>query len=207
MTRHCDRRRIQDYLDGELSPAAAASFRAHAEECPDCAAELALCRRTFQALDRLALASPPATLGERVLARVLPSRIRRRWIMTVGLGYAGVLAVSLAAVLFWVARPGTRVLLAGAADGLSRRFVHAMVFALDALAFTVVRLVDGFGLIAALEQRLAPLGRAGTALLSLPGVQVALATAAAVCVALLLWIRQRGRGPSRGVRHVGVLGI
>lgn len=207
MIRHGDAARIQEYLDGELPPDASASFRAHLEECAECAAELALYRRTFAALDRLTLVAPPAALAERVLDRVLPSRVRRRWIRTVGLGYAGVFAATLAAVLFWSTRADARALLAGFTEEISQRLVQAVVFTLNLLAFAVVSLVDGFGLVAGAAERLAPLARALGSLLSNPGIQTALATAAVVCVALLWWIRPREKRRPGGVRHVGLLGI
>lgn len=208
MTRACDSVRIQDYLDGELAAPEREAFVAHLRDCAACATELALYRRTFAALDGMPLVAPPAALTERVLERVLPSRVRRRWAKVVGIGYAGVFAASVAFATFWVSQPAHRLLLMNVAGDLSKRIVEAMFFALNTVAFTVVSLVNGWGLVAAASERLAPLGRALGALLSNGAVQIALVTAAAACIALVWWIRPpRGKRTSGEVRHVGVLGF
>jgi anti-sigma factor RsiW len=207
MTERCDARRIQDHLDGELSAAETLAFREHLAGCPRCAAELALYRRTFAALDAIALAHPPASLADRVLERVLPSRVRRRWVRTFGWAYAGVFAASLVAVTVWTSQPGTRSLLAGVADVLSKRVIESLMFVLNALAFLMVSLVNGWGLLTAASARLAPFARALAAVLSDPGIQITLVTAGAACGALLWWIRPREKRKTEGVRHVGVLGF
>jgi anti-sigma factor RsiW len=207
MSERCDADRIQDYLDGELDSAASASFVEHLRGCPDCAAELALYRRTFEALDRMPLFEPSAALSGRVLDRAFPARVRRRWARTVGLGYALVSAAMVTAVGLWLAQPANRHAVQAVTDDLSRRLIESVFFALNAVAFAVVSLVNGWGLIAATSERVAPFLRALGALLSNSGVQIALATAAVACVAVLWWIRPREKRSTRGVRHVGVLGL
>lgn len=207
MIDRCDARRIQDYLDGEMDAAGTLAFRDHLAGCASCAAELALYRRTFAALDAMVLARPPLALADRVLEHVLPSRVRRRWVRTLGWAYAGVFATSLAAMGLWTAQPGTRALLADVADGMSKRMVETLMFVLNALAFLMVSLVNAWSFVIGAAGRLAPFARALGALLSDPGIQITLVTAAAACGALLWWIRPREKRHSRGVRHVGVLGF
>lgn len=206
MTDRCDARRIQDYLDGEMPAGDATAFREHLVGCVSCAAELALYRRAFAALE-MTLAPAPAMLVERVLDRVLPSRVRRRWVRTFGWAYAGVFAASLAAVGWWASQPAARSMLVGVADHLSKRVVEGLMFGLNAIAFLMVSLVNGWSLVNTASQRLAPFARALGALLSNSGIQITLVTAAASAVLLLWWIRPREKRETRGVRHVGVLGF
>jgi anti-sigma factor RsiW len=203
----CDARRIQDYLDGELSAADQLAFREHLTGCVHCAGELALYQRAFKALDAMAFSAPSELLMERVMDRVLPSRLRRRWVKTLGFGYAGVFAASIVAIAVWGSQPAPRAMLAGFMDAFSQRFVQAVTFAFNAVAFLLLSLADGWGMAASTGERLAPLVRALGTLLSHPGVQIALVTSASACVALLWWIRPRGKGENRGVRHVGMLGF
>ena len=78
MTDCIHQKRVQAFLDGDLSADEARAFRDHLAGCADCAAELATYRRVFALLDEAPLAEPAPALGERVLAHVLPSRQRRR---------------------------------------------------------------------------------------------------------------------------------
>ena len=207
MTGCYEPRFIQEYLDGELHPSDARLLREHLEVCPRCAAELALYRQTFEALDRMRLLSPSPALTERVLDRVLPSRLRRRWVKTVGWSYAGALALSLAAVMLWVSQPATRSLVVSLTDELSRRLVQSLIFVLNMLTFAIMSLANGWGLVTAAGQRLVPLTRALVSLFSNPGIQAALALAGAACVALLWWMRPREKRTTEEVRRVGVLGF
>src|SRR5258705_13518570 len=98
--------RVQDYLDRALEPGAVQAFRAHLATCASCAAELALYRRVFDALAATPSWDPGPALTERVLARVLPSQVRRhRRLVALGWGYAGALAGGLAAGGGWGSRP------------------------------------------------------------------------------------------------------
>lgn len=207
MIDRCDARRIQDFLDGELSASEVQAFREHLATCAECEAELVLYRRTFMALDSVSLARPPLELTERVLERVLPSRVRRRWVRTFGWAYAGVFAASVAVVAVWTSQPTTRAMFAAFSDAFSKRFVETLMFLLNGLAWLMVSLVDGWGLLASAGLRFAPFVRALGAVLSDPGIQISLVTAAAACGALLWWIRPRHKRKSEGARHVGLVGF
>ena len=207
MTGCYEPRLIQEYLDGELTDADTRALREHLSVCRRCTAELGLYRRTFETLDRMRLWSPSPALTERVLDRVLPSRLRRRWVKTVGWSYAGALALSLAAVMLWVSQPAARTLVASLTHELSRRLVQSLIFVLNALTFAIMSLANGWGLVTAAGQRLAPLSRALASLFSNPGIQVALALAGAACVALLWWLRPREKATTEEVHRVGVLGF
>ncbi len=120
MTRCPQAPRVQDFLDGDLAPAEAAAFRAHLAVCTECAGEVALFERLITTLERPALVEPPAGLTERVLARVLPSRARRRRLAVLGWSYLGALTACAAAVGLWVAQPAGRASLEDASAVLSR---------------------------------------------------------------------------------------
>jgi len=199
--------RIQDYLDGELAASEGAAMRAHLASCAECAGELERYRRTFASLDRLPMLEPSPLLTERIMDRVLPSRVRRRWVRTVGWSYAGALAALLVASVLWFSQPGPRAMLISLSSEASTRLVHSVVFVIDALAFAVLGFANGWGLLNSAGQHFAPFTRAISSLLAHPALQVAFATAAASCVALLLWMRPREKRSQKGVRHVGVLGF
>jgi anti-sigma factor RsiW len=204
----CPRRRsIQDFLDHELAEPQAELLRRHLEGCADCAAEAALYRRAFRALDRLALHDPPPALAGQVLERVLPSRVRRRWVARVGWSYAASLAASMAGAALWLTRPGARQLLDSLSAVASRRLVESVTFVLDALAFGVVSLANGWGQAAMWSARLAPLMRALEALMSQPAIRLALLMAGITCAVVLWWMRPRDQRSVEGIRHVGVLGF
>ena len=152
--------RLQDYLDGELSPEATRVMARHLAGCARCTAELELFRQVFEALERLPLLEPRPALSERILARVLPSRVRRRWAVALGWSYAGVFASVAAAVAWWVSRPSGRAALEFLSGELSRRLVQSLLFSLNALAFAVASLADGWGFMTMVGQRLAPFARA-----------------------------------------------
>jgi hypothetical protein len=82
-----------------------------------------------------------------------------------------------------------------------------MVFALNALSVSVLSLAGSGQWLMAAGERLAPLGRALTALFSRPEILAPLSIAVAGCVALLWWMRPRDAESRKGVRHVGVLGF
>ena len=164
--------------------------------------------RLMGIVDRQPLTAQRAwALADRVWDRVLPSRVRRRWVATLGWSYAGTLAASLAVALLWISRPGPRALLESLGGEASRRLVQSLAFALNALGFAVLSLANGWGLLSAAGQRLAPFSRALSTLLSHPEIEAALPLAAAACVALLWWMRPHEKHPGKGIQHVGVLGF
>ena len=78
--------RLQAYLDGDLDPAAESALRRHLVGCAECASELALYERVFASLALTPMPELPPHLTERILDRVLPSQVRRRWMRALGWG-------------------------------------------------------------------------------------------------------------------------
>ena len=193
---------VQSYYDRDLPPEAMDVFRDHLPGCGACAAELALFMRVAQAIAEAPTFEPDAALTERILDRVVPARIRRRWVLRLSWGYAATLAASAAVVVAVLAQPEWREALVRLWTGGSAGLARALVFSLDALAFTVVSLADGWGLISQFAQRLAPLARATTSILSQTTVWGALALALGACALLLWWMRPRSARAARGVHHV-----
>jgi hypothetical protein len=200
-------RSIQDYLEGELSAARERAFRAHLGGCERCTADLALYRRAFECLDRLPLAAPAAGLTERILDRVAPSRVRRRWVATFGWSYAGALAASLAIAIAGLSNPGAQAALTAFSGEVSARMVQGVVFALNVISFALLGLADGWGAVAATGERFAPIGRVLASLVTSPVLLTALLAAMASCTALFWWLRPREKRSAQELRHVGLLGF
>ncbi len=196
---------IQDYLDGDLPEVEARALREHTARCARCAAEFASFSRMFRVLEVPVVYAPSPALTRRVLDQVLPSRVRRRWVATVGWSYAAAFAVCLSIAMMLLSRSDARTLVAGWSGELSSRLIHAAAFVLNTVAFAVVNLATGWGMVSALGQRLAPLGRALGILLANPGVQVSLVMAGVAFAGLLWWMRPRGKRSNEEVRHVGVV--
>lgn len=64
------RKRLNPYLEGDLSDAERARIRAHLEACSGCAAELDALRRTLKLLGELPDVEPPPHLAQRIIARL-----------------------------------------------------------------------------------------------------------------------------------------
>jgi anti-sigma factor RsiW len=207
MTRCRENLRLQDFLDGELPPGEVVAFRAHLAGCRDCAAELASFRSLIATLERAPLLAPRPDLTGRILERVLPSRTRRRRLVALGWGYAGVLTACVGAVALWALRPGGNAQLETLSGQLSHRLLGAGLFVLNLLGASAVRLADGWSLLRAVGERLAPLSRALGAVLAEPSIAFTIGAAAAVCAVLLWWMRPRAGAAVREVRHVSVLGF
>jgi predicted anti-sigma-YlaC factor YlaD len=197
--------RLQDLLDGELAAAEEQRVREHAAGCATCTAELTLYARVFESLGRAPLYDPGPALTERVLARVLPARARRRLVAALGWAYGAAFAACIAGLGVWIVRPESQALLHGLSVGALRRLVQTTLFAFDAVAFGLLRLVRGWGLVRSVAAWLAPLARALSALLAEPAVWATLWAAVAACGILLWWMRPRGEQLAKEVRHVGVL--
>jgi hypothetical protein len=203
-----ERQRVQDYLDRALEPAAAGAFRSHLATCAECAAELALYRRVFDALAAVPTWDPGPALTERVLGSVLPSQVRRhRRLVALGWGYAGTLAAMLAAVGVWSSRPGAGHALEALSGEASRRVLQTGVFMLNSFTQASLRFAEGWGVLATAIERLSPVNRAVSAMLAQPAVALTSWAAALVCVGVLWWMRPRSHPAARGVRHVSVLGF
>ena len=207
MTTHPESFRFQELLDGELPAAEALELRQHVAGCESCARELALYRQLYHSLERLPEFDPGPAFTARVMERVLPSRVRRRWLRALGFGYATLSAGIVAASVVFATQPAARALIETLSAVASRRLARAMVFALNALSFSALSLAGGEQWLAAAGRRVAPIGRALGALFSQTDVLVPLMVAGAACVAVLWWMRPRGAEARKGMRHVGVLGF
>lgn len=199
--------RVQDYLDDALAPAEVAVFRDHLRGCTGCAAELAAWTRVFHTLDSTPLLDPGPALTERVLAAVVPFRIRRRWLRTVGWTYAGSLGASVVAAVVAANLPGARLWVDVASAEASSHVVQLVMFVLNTLAFATLGIANGWGALASLASRIAPLPRALGSLLQHPPVEVALWAAAVICIALLWWLHGRDRSASRRIDPLGLMGV
>jgi len=210
---HCPESvRLQYLLDGELSPAEEAALRRHTLSCDVCAAELARYERLFAMLVAVPLLDPGPALTARILRRVLPSEVRRRWMRALGWGYGLATVGSVTGVALLLLTPGSRALLAALAATASHRVAQAAVFVLDTLAFATVQLASGLGILDGFVSRLLPLARAFGPLFARPGVDLVLLTATLASGLMLWWLRPRelraGRARAgRGIGHVGLLGF
>jgi hypothetical protein len=204
---HPESFRFQELLDGELPAGEALELREHAAACESCAAELALYRSLYHSLERLPEWDPGPAFTARVMEKVLPSRVRRRWLRVLGFGYATLTGLIVGAAIVFSTQPAARALVETLSAVASRRLARAMVFALNALSFSALSLAGGEQWLAAAGRRVAPLGRACAALFSQTDILVPLTIAAAACVAVLWWMRPRGAEARKGIRHVGVLGF
>lgn len=72
--------RLSDYLDGALTPAEAAAFKAHADSCADCGALLASVSGLVTRMHTLELEPAPPMLMNRILdATVGPRKEKKSW--------------------------------------------------------------------------------------------------------------------------------
>jgi anti-sigma factor RsiW len=210
---HCsESERLQSLLDGELSAVEESALRLHVVGCEACTADLALYQRLFTLLASMAVLAPRPALTERILDRVLPSRIRRRWMRALGWGYGLATTGSVAGVALLLTLPTSRAFFAALAAAASHRIAEAAMFVLDALAFAAVQLASGWGMIDMLVERIAPIARAIGSLFARPGVDLVLVTATVASALLLWWLRPRELRASRASRgqeigHVGLLGF
>ncbi len=196
---------VQDYLDGVLEPVETRRLRAHLVGCAQCAAELAHYARVFASLDRLPAFDPGPALTERVLARVLPSRVRRRWVKTLTWGYGLAASATLAAVVLWALQPRPLAALGALSAAASHRLVQVTTFVLEAASFTVVRLAQGWGLLAAAASKFAPVSRALGSVLSHRAFESTLLAAVVACALVLWWMRSREWRSGSGSPHVVVV--
>jgi len=198
---------LQAYLDGELPEAERYRLERHMDQCVSCAMELALLRRVFARLDALPLLEPGAGLTERVLDKVVPARVRRRWVRVFGWSYAAAFAAFIALATLWIAQPGTQAMLGSVSGAASIRLTGLLVFALEALSFAAGAVAGGWGLLLAALDWLAPIGRAFAPWLAHPSVRVALPAAALASAAVVWWLRAREAREAEATRHVAVLGV
>ena len=199
--------RVQDYLEELLPRADAEAFRAHLSDCRECAAELIAWRRVLFAMSRAPLEDPGPKFTERVLSIVIPARARRRWIKTVGWAYAASLTASAAGVAAVLAMPQTRPWLDAVGATISRHLVQAVVVGFNLLEFAAVGVTHGVGAFASLGERIVPLYRAFSTLLTHPPIELAFVAAASACAGVLIWLHGRERTGPRGIDPLGLLGM
>jgi hypothetical protein len=203
-------RHVQDYIEGELASARALVFEEHLQTCGDCASEVSAYRRMFASLDvnldDLAL-DPGPSLTERILDRVLPSRLRRRWVQAIGWIYGVSSAVATFAVVSWLTRPSTPVLLAQSYSEISVRAVQSVLFAFQVVTRSWFELVQGWDFVGRLVAIMTPIARALARPFADPALTGISAAAMVACLLVLWWMRPRHGEVREGVRNVSLLGF
>jgi len=197
--------RIEPWLDGELSEAAARALAEHVAGCRHCAAERASLESLFVSLRQAPVRDPGPRLTERILDRVVPSRVWRRQMTVVGWCYTAVSAVTTFAFMSWIVRPETHVWLGHLVTAAYARLIDTGLFALDAITVAVLRVQHGLNLLEVLGGWLVPVARAFALLATDPRVAASLWAAVATCALLLWWMRPRSVRIAGGRRHVGIL--
>ncbi len=203
---------LQDYLDGLLDAETEARVGEHLATCPECAFELAAFQRVFATLDATPLLDPPPALTERIFERVLPSRVRRRWLRAFGWGYGVAAAASIVAAVSLLATPLPRTTIGAIGVEASQRLAQAAMFVIDSLALAMVSLASGWSLLRDFALHLAPVLRVLTSLLGRPGVDLTFALATVASGLLLVWLRPRDLPGRRGearreIEHAGLLAL
>ena len=198
---------IEPWLDGELLSASARAFEAHLDGCARCEAEVRALKSLDLSLRALPVWDPGPRLTERILDRVLPSRVRRHQVMVLGWCYTAVSAVTTFGFISWVVRPETHVWLGRLVTTAYGRLIDTGLFALDAIMVAALQIRQGWGLVEVMGGWVLPVVRALAAVASDPWIAAALWGAVACSAALLWWIRPRPIRIMRGNRHVGILAL
>jgi hypothetical protein len=198
-------RHVQDWLEGQLSPERARAFAAHLERCPLCIAERDAFEGLFAMLgdDRLPIEDPGPALTERILDRVLPSRLRRRRVSIFGWAYGTAWAASTFAFASWAMQPSTPVWLTQRFSEASVKMLQSLLLAFQVLTRSWLGLLDGCAWLAGLSARVAPIGRALTRPLMDPLVAAVMVAAVIACAGFLWWMRPRE--DSEEIRNVSLL--
>ena len=200
---HCpETLKAQDWLDGELAPAEAASFESHLATCAACEAEVAAYRVVFSELRAMPLLDPRPELFNRIMDEVLPHRAPR-WVKVLGWGYAGAFAASVVAIGSAFVLPGPAAWMRGVIAAGTRALTETGTYVVLSTSEGLARLGESVG------------GTSGTArmfklmwgALSHPAVFLTLLAAVGVCAAVLWWMRPRERRSSEEIPHVGLLGL
>jgi anti-sigma factor RsiW len=210
MNRCREIRDVQDYLDGQLAPERALAFERHLETCAACSGEVRAFRALFDTLgDSLGdpmLLDPGPSLTERILDRVLPSRLRRRWVTTLGWVYGGLSAASTFAFVSWITRPETHVWLAQRYGEVSLRALQSGLFAFELITRSWFEVLQGWGFVERLAGSLSPVARALARPLADPTLGLILLAAALASGAVLRWMRAQHES-AKEVRNVSLLGF
>jgi predicted anti-sigma-YlaC factor YlaD len=195
-----DSDRLEAYFDGDLAADDADAVRAHVDGCRACRVELAALARVVECVRVAAVRDPGPALTERILDRVLPSRLRRRWVTAIGWAYGATTAVCTYALISWVSQPETPKWVVDRVGEGSLRALQAGLFTLNAIAFSWLRALDGWAVIA-------PFLRALSRPLADPVIVASIAGAVLACIATLWWMHARRDPVTRKVDHVGLLGF
>ena len=207
MKRCPESERIEPWLDGELPSASARAFEAHLDGCARCGAEVRVVQSLYASLRAMPMPDPGPGLTERILDRVLPSRLRRHQVMILGWCYTAVSAVTTFAFISWAVRPSTHVWLGWLVSTAYARLIDTGLFALDALMAVALRLQRGWTVVEVVGGWVMPVIRALAAAASDPWVSGGLWAAVACSIAMLWWIRPRPVRIVRGNHHVGILAL
>lgn len=211
MNRCRETRHVQDFLDGDLAPERAQAFEAHLASCPACQREAEGYRSLFSSLshtlDDLALVDPGPSLTERILDKVLPSRLRKRWVTAIGWTYGTLSAASTFLFVSWITRPETHVQLALWYGQGSLRLAQSALFTFQLITRSWLELSQGWGFVERLAEWMAPVARALARPLADPTLALIAASALLACGLVLWWMRPRHRGEREEVRNVSLLGF
>ncbi len=200
---HCpETLKIQDWLDGELAPEAAARFEAHMVGCRECEAEATAYRVVFSELRAIPLLDPRPELFERIMEQVLPHRMPR-WVKLLGWAYGGAFAASLAAIGAAFVLPAPSAWLHGVIAAGMRSLTGTGTFVLRTLGESAAHLGEAF----AGGGSTARMFKVLWAALAQPAVFLTVVAALAVCAGVLWWMRPRERSATGEIPHVGMLGI
>jgi anti-sigma factor RsiW len=205
---HCPQsERIELWLDGDLGAEAARSLEGHMAGCPHCATERASLESLYLRLRRVRVADPGPALTERILDRVVPSRVFRRQVTVLGWCYSAVSAVTTFAFISWIVRPETHLWLGRLVSAAYARLVDTGLFALHALTVTALRVQEGLGLLEVLSGWLGPVARAVALVATDPRVVASLWAAGAACALLLWWMWPRHVHLAGRRGHVQILAL
>ena len=209
MNRCAENRFVQDYLDRELSSERLRAFEAHLAGCASCSTEIAAFGSMFAALGGPALRveDPGPSLTEKILDRVLPSRLRARWVTAFGWAYGSASAVTTFAFASWIVQPSTHVWLATSYSEGSLRLVQTLLFSYQAVTRSWVQVVEGVAFLGMVAERSAPVVRALARPWTVPLLAAITVAAVLSCAGVLWWMRPRRREALEEMRHVGLLGF
>jgi anti-sigma factor RsiW len=200
---HCpETLKVQDWLDGELAPEAAARFAAHVAVCRECEAEASAYRVVFAELRAVPLLDPRPELFELIMEQVLPHRLPR-WVKLLGWAYGGAFVASLAAITVAFMSPAPGAWLHGVIAAGTRSLTNTGTFVLRTLGESLAHLGEALAGGGSVARMLKLVWVA----LAQPAVLTTVIAALAVCAALLWWMRPRERRATGEISHVGMLVI
>jgi len=202
-------RHVQDYLDRELSPGEVRAFEAHLADCASCSAAVEAFGAVFVLLrgDAQRIEDPGPSLTEKILDRVLPSRLRARWVTAFGWAYGTASAVTTFAFVSWIAQPDSHVWLAQRFSEASLRVVQTALFAFQVLTRSWLQLMDGWAFLAEVGRWVAPVARALARPWTEPMLAAIAVAAILTCAGVLWWMRPGRRTVTEEIRNVSLVGF